>query len=385
MNHSYPTLLSLLLLLGCTPKNGDSGLVDSNISSCLTDGTPTEPFELFPDLPTTQIHADIAFDGQLIWTVFNLPNNESDFDVYLGAIDCTGTVAVEPQQILNIPGLNQTTPRIAISEDNILIAAQSDNGSSANNLSIHLYVQHRDGTLISEREWTPTINDTDLGNRWLPSISGDSDGFWLAAAAANGTHFQTAVQRLNSNGEDVSPPFWVGPNTYAVFPNIDGTPTEFVAAWESGDDSVQWVKGSVNGGDADYTEQSNSSSPKVLWNGGNPTVFANRRTPLAVTMNDAQLSLLGNSHFPNAAVGSTHTFIGYFKIQSGSANDVYISTLRDENIGEQDILIENNSPAAPYRPAVTHVGEDSFLMVWSGGQNPNFMLTGQFVDLTAAE
>ncbi len=385
MNRFHPTSLSIFLFLSCTPKNDDSGLVDSNIASCLTDGTPTESFELFPNLPTTQIHADIAFDGQLIWTVFNLPNNESDFDVYLGAIDCTGNVVVEPQQILNIPGLNQTTPRIAISNDNILIAAQADNGNSANNLSIHLYVQSVDGTYISEREWTPIIDSTEIGNRWLPSISGDSDGFWLAAAAANGAHFQTAVQRLNSDGEDVGSPFWVGPNTYAVFPNIDGTSTEFVAAWESGDDSVQWVKGSVNGGDPDHIEQSNSSSPKVLWNGGNPTVFANRRTPLAVTMNDAQLSLLGNSHFPNAAVGSTHTFIGYFKIQSGYANDVYISTLLDENIAEQDLLIENNTPAALYRPAVTTVGEDSFLLVWSGGQNPDFMLTGQFIDLTTAE
>ena len=134
--------------------------------------------------------------------------------------------------------------------------------------------------------------------------------------------------------------------------------------------------------DTEYIDQSNSSSPKILWNNGEPSVFANRRSPLAVTMDDAQLSLLGNSHFPNAAIGSTQTLAGYFRIQSGNANDVYISTLMDGEIAEQDNLIESDTPAAPYRPAVTNVGGDSFFMVWSGGENPNFMLNGQFIDLT---
>ena len=385
MNHYSPVSLSLVLLVSCTPKNNDSGLLKTTEPSCLTDGTPVESFEIFPNLPATQIHADIAFDGQWIWTVFNLPNEDSDFDVYLGAIDCTGNVVVEPKQILDLTGFNQTTPRIAISNDNILIAAQGDNGGSANNLSIHLYIQSLDGELVSEREWSPVIDSVEIGNRWLPSISGDSDGFWLAAAAANGSHFQTAVQRLNTNGDEVGSPFWVGPNTFAVFPNIDGTPTEFVAAWESGDNSVQWAMGTMEGGD-DYIEQSNSSSPKVLWNDGTPTVFANRRSPLAVTMNDAQLSLLGNSHFPNAATGSTRTLISYFfRIQSGYANDVYISTLVEGEISEQDTVVEANTPAAPYRPAVTNIGGDAFLMVWSGGENPNFMLTGQFIDLTTTD
>ena len=123
-------------------------------------------------------------------------------------------------------------------------------------------------------------------------------------------------------------------------------------------------------GNEEYFEQSNSSSPRVLWNAGDPNLFSNRRSPLAVTMNDAQLSLLGNSHFPNAASGSTQTLVGYFRIQSGSAHDVYISTLLDGEIMQQDSSIENDTPAAPYRPAVTNIGGDSFLMVWSGGQAP---------------
>ena len=99
----YPTWLSVVVLLGCTTKDEDSDLTDATSQLCLTESTPIESFVLFPELPTTQIHADIAFDGQWVWTVFNLPNDDSDFDVYLGAIDCTGSVVVDPKQVLSNP------------------------------------------------------------------------------------------------------------------------------------------------------------------------------------------------------------------------------------------------------------------------------------------
>ena len=137
MNRFCSTSLGVILL-GCTPKGEDSGLLDVNTLSCLEPGTPTGTFELFSDLPTTQIHADIAFDGQWIWTVFNLPNADSDFDVYLGAIDCTGNVVAQPKQILDIPGLNQTTPRIAISNDNIILPRNQTMGSKQ---PVHPFVQ----------------------------------------------------------------------------------------------------------------------------------------------------------------------------------------------------------------------------------------------------
>ena len=170
-----------------------------------------------------------------------------------------------------------------------------------------------------------------------------------------------------------------------MFPTIDGDETNFVAAWESGEESVQWISGSLDGTNEEYSEQANASYPRVLWNDGSPNLFANRRTPLAVTMNDEQLSLMGNSHFPNAATGTSTTLIGYFKIQSGSANDVYISSLRDGAIDIQDSKLESTPPAAPYRPAVTNVGGDTYMLVWSGGDNPNFVLRGQFIDLTTTD
>ena len=372
--------IGCIAILGCSTKDSDSGNTQTT-NSCIDSDTPLGSFTLFPDLPATQIHADIAFDGSSIWTVFNLPNENGEFDVYLGSVDCRGNTVVPPKQVVNIPGLNQTTPRIAISGSNILVAAQGDNGESGNNLSIHLYVQNTDGEIITEREWTPTIDGVQIGNKWLPSISGDEDGFWLAAAAANDTHFQTAVQRLDKAGADIGAPFWVGPDSYGVFPNIDGTPNEFVVAWDSGEDSVQWTRGTRQDGETtDHVEYDNASSARILWNNGDPRLFANKRSPLTVTMNDAQFSLLGNSHFPNAAQGENTTMVGYYKIQSGYANDVYSAILSNGEAVEVDTVIQTSPSAAPYRPAITNLGGDGYLLVWSEGDNPNFILAGQFID-----
>ena len=82
-NYFGITVLTFCSLLGCNAKNSDTSHKDSNTASCFNDSTPMDTFELFPNQPTTQIHADIAFDGQWIWTVFNLPNDDADFDVFL--------------------------------------------------------------------------------------------------------------------------------------------------------------------------------------------------------------------------------------------------------------------------------------------------------------
>ena len=51
---------------------------------------------LLPDVPTTQIHADVVSDGNAIWMVYNLPNADNQFDVYLVSLGCDGTIQ-QPQ------------------------------------------------------------------------------------------------------------------------------------------------------------------------------------------------------------------------------------------------------------------------------------------------
>ncbi len=371
------------LLWSCTTsKQIDTSTNPAETTACMNEDTPLSVFEIFPGLPTTQIHADIAFDGEWIWTVFNLPNDTGAFDVYLGAVDCQGIVTIEPKQILNIPGLNQTTPRIAISQNHILVASQGDNGNSPNNLSIHLYVQDRNGNLVDQREWIPVIEGEETGNRWLPSVVGTDDGFWLAAAVANTTHFRTAVQRLNANGADEAPSFWVGPDEYAVFPNIDGTDSEFVVGWETNNDSIMWTTGTASGQDTETIEQTNASTVKVLWDeDGSPNIFASKKAPLTVQWNDAAISQLASTHYPNAAQGENSILMGHYRIQSGYSNDVYLAAIQNDAVLFQDHLLQNTPAAAPYRPAITNLGEDAYFLLWSQGTNPDFVLTGQFIDL----
>jgi len=374
------------IYLACTEtKTTDTSTSTIPNESCLTDMSPLESFELFEGQPTTQIHADIAFDGQWIWTVFNLPNEQAKFDVYLAALDCEGNTVVPPSQVLDITDLNQTTPRIAISGDHVLVASQGDNGSSSNNLSIHLHVQDTSGNLVTQQEWIPTIDGEATGNRWLPSVVGTENGFWLTGAVANTQHFRTAVQKLTYDGEPQSEPFWVGPDAYAVFPNIDGTNEEFVVGWETGDDSVMWTTGNLDGPTADVIEQENAAYVKVLWNNGTPHIFANKRTPLTVQWNDAAISQWGNTHYPNAAQGVSTTLLSHFRIQSGYSNDVYMAALDDTGILFQDSLIQETPAAAPYRPAITSLGGNSYMIAWSAGNNPDFTLRGMFIDLTSDE
>ena len=86
-------------------------------------------------------------------------------------------------------------------------------------LSIHLYVQDVHGNIIEEGVlWEPEIAQ---GNRWLPSIVGTGNGFWIAAATSTQSHFRTAVQALELDGSSRGNAHWVGTDSYAVFPNID--------------------------------------------------------------------------------------------------------------------------------------------------------------------
>ena len=364
-----------ILWLAC---NG-SEKIDSGTpqSQCIFESE--EAFELFPTFPTTQIHADVAFDGSNIWTVFNIPNSDGDFDVYISSMDCAGSIIQEPTHIVQLSGVNQTTPRIAISQNSILVAVQGDNGNGATNLSIQLYVQELNGTVLLNEPWTPS--EIPLGNRWLPTVVGTDNGFWIAGAVANSTHFRTLVQRLDLSGQPANNAHWVGEDSYAVFPNIDGNDLEYVVGWETGNDSVGWLTGGMDGPNNDLTIYDGSSGTKVVWNDGDPQVFTHRVSPLSVLWNDSQLSELGGTHNPNVAAGMNSSLVMYYHLQSGYSNDVITTSIINGNTSSLDNFIHSDPPAAPYRPAITHLVDDKYFLTWSQGTSPDFFLAGQFVDL----
>ena len=367
-------MLIYALLLGCTANKEDTG---TSPQKCTLADVPSDAFQLLPNAPLTQIHADVISDGFKIWMTYNLPNEDGKFDVFLVSLGCDGSIQVGPKQIMNISGLNQTTPRIAISQDRILVTSQGDSSSSSNNLSIHLYIQDTQGNVIAEGlEFEPDIT---TGNKWLPSIVGVSDGFWMAAATANGTYFQTAVQAFDLDGNPKNEAHWVGPNSYAVFPNIDAKDDQYIVAWEGSGDVVQYVRGDLEGPLEEVQTLENQAGPKILWDDNIDSIFTHQLNPLQLLWNDQNLSGLSNTFFPNAARGVESILFSYFRLQSGYKNDLYYGFLGEDGQIVMDSLIVSDPPVAPYRPAVTHVANDLYFVAWSQGENPDFELWGKFI------
>ena len=92
--------------------------------------------------------------------------------------------------------------------------------------------------------WEPDIA---TGNKWLPSIVGVSDGFWMAAATANDTYFQTTGQLFDVDGNSKNQAHWVVLDSYAVFPNIDAKDDRYIVGWEGSEDVVQYTRGDLEG------------------------------------------------------------------------------------------------------------------------------------------
>ena len=375
-------MMLFLLSLACTSAQKETAedLVQENTCNFLD--FPADAFALLPASPKTQIHADIAFSGEYLWMTYNLPNDEGKFDVYLASFDCEGNPSWGPSQILQREGVNQTTPRIAISGDHILVASQGDNASAGNNLSIQLHIQDENGNLIQERDWAPSVDGEVIGNHWLPSVVGTDDGFWIAAAAAstNGPYFRTLVQALDADGAAVEPPHWVGPDSYAVYPNIDAQDERYVVSWDD-QENVYWTTGTITGQDGETQQQSNAGFSRVIWDGATIRVFSSQISPPQILLDGESLSSSANTHLPNAVSGENSIAYAHFRIQSGFQNDLLYGHIQGDSLVSSDQIITSNPAAAPYRPAITHLGGDSFFVVWSQGDNPDFELWGQRLTL----
>ncbi len=111
------------------PETSDTATTDSGFE-CPSDTLSTAPFLLDADAPIPQIHPDVAFDGQAIWLVYNVPASaDSTFDVRAQLRDPFGASIVAPFDVNTRTGANETYPRVA-HNTHTLIVWQSDDSSS---------------------------------------------------------------------------------------------------------------------------------------------------------------------------------------------------------------------------------------------------------------
>ena len=95
--------------------DSDAELAAEALARCLaswSDGVQ----EVDPLGPDTQIHTDVAFDGEHLWFVWNRPNEASNFDVFASSMSCDGGARLDPFEVSEVPD-NEVDPTLAINED----------------------------------------------------------------------------------------------------------------------------------------------------------------------------------------------------------------------------------------------------------------------------
>ena len=368
------------LLIGCigTAKNTSEDTSSAEEEyRCSPASELWSPFPLAEGDALTQIHADVAAVEDEIWLVYNLPDEQGLFKTYMRVIDCTGQ-ELFPAARLSDSSANETYPRIAISGDVVVVIWQADSGSGENNLSMSYVAQTRQGDILSAGDWNPIIEgETVIANHWMPAISPAVDGFWVVGSFGRENRFQSVLQHWDLSGNPTADARWVGgSDAEGLYPSVASHEDVVLVAWEQ-DGGVWSNVGTKTELQEPILVTAAGGAPRALFDSGEPVVLHHQiGSQYDVFLAQQQISDGVNNHTPNGAVGDSGVGMVYYQLQSGTQNDLWFSSTET-----QPFLLQDTPPAAPYRPAISHVGNDVFLIVWSQGISPEFELWGQFVSL----
>jgi len=403
--------------VGDSGGDADASLPDET-HVCLDHVDPTALFQPVADGPLTQIHAALAVAPDGIWMTYNIPADDGSslFDVWATEFGCDGTTLIPPFKVNTTVGRNDVDPTLAIHGDTAMILWPSDDQLSVHNLQAYFRTYALDGTprmadnahLSTTYDGEPvdaTIFMTDL------AAVGDSDFVVVGARGIDAAPtFQVFGQRLNADGGSIGPTFDVfwSPGTSELNPTVTGSSDgRIYVAWdESTDDSdtlhhtliepagdgvtVQPAQPVVNApaGTGSYTVGPDGAVT-LAYTGfevGDQQVILRDGGALGPTSQSVALGKAGKvDHSPTVAATAGGGAVAWFQNISGIRNDVYVQSFKRRETGGFEVgsvrKIATESPAPPYPIAFEHVAQDLYVIAWSEGSSPNFVIRAQYLVL----
>ncbi len=393
--------------------DGGDGSVSN--SPCATELLTGQVFEIDPDGPDTQIHAAVAFDGEAVWVVYNRPDAAGGFDVYGTRLECDGTHRLLPFSI-NTTDFNENDPTLALRQDRVYVAWQTDTGAFPNNMQLLVRSFTRDGSAImatdamvrTTRGGTPVA-----GNTWLPSVAARPDGFAVAGARAvdDASGFQVFVQRLDHQGAPAAPTLDASFASTAsqTYPTLaaaaDGT---LYLAYHHAlpPDYEDQVLHTAFAPGATHPDPAPPVPALDSVHGGGAHLAVGPDGAVYLALAEAasgQVRITGGADFAAGAgfpfdTGSQGGFAPSVAPAPGGGAVAWLETtsgpyaeLRAQRFG-YDGSVFSLGTARTVTPqwvysisgtAITHVHEDVYFLCWSEGESPDFRLMGTFLRLDA--
>lgn len=239
-------LVLLPALAGCPSANDD----DAG-PTCAEQAAAAGSWELDPDGEDGQIHPRTVLADEVLWSAWNRPDGSSNFAVFLAGRGCDGSLLVGPIRLDTGDG-NATDPDLAVNDDRILVAWQTDDGGAPYNLSVRTAVVSTDGEVVAPDTRAAFLvgGVAEPGQSWMARVAAVDDAFLLVAVRAGEQEsFHVEAQPLDPGGAPVGDAISLtDPAEEAFEPAVAVDRGEVTIAWhESFDGSAGFGAATLDG------------------------------------------------------------------------------------------------------------------------------------------
>lgn len=390
--------------------SSDGGDTTAGSADCIDALTLDETFAMVGG-DSTQVHPHVAFDSehQGFWVAYTRPANDgtSNLATAIARVGCDGTEQMAAWTV-STSNANHTDPEVVVTDTRVLVIWAGDDGSGGDgNLDVLTRVLDRDGVPLSDEEQPLGLTrggEPFTASAWMVRAAANPDGSFVVAgtrAIEEVSAFQVFVQRLDAEGvaqeptiepllqPDVAhtePRVAVGDDgvAHVAWSRTEDFSTYEVAAFSlpPGDDGRALVIETL-GAEGDHAAVAAGS--EVLW-ANSTQAGSGRDIQIWPALGGTALSLGAAGridHTPTLGLGDSEALAAWFRLVSGVRNEVVVA--RIDGAGTDTLtagtpLVFPDVEAAPYPLALAPVGGSTYLVAWSEGDSPDFLIYGRFVD-----